>query len=322
MKSHDSRIQLFRVMVGMLIAASCSSCWIMTPKATSPVSIKGPGKILFSPDSSKLAFFWQEYWTDMSMNQELVKRKVHIYWCDTKSPGKRKRIKLGTQGKEARTWGHSVPGDFLFSPDGNHIAVGYCRMISLIELKTGKKKEIIKKGETPSVGFKWVNEHELAYGRISEQGTWGYYVYNVPEGKKRFVDTDRNISYPQQRGGPLYATAIEWVNRYQGDKLNKELDKQDATGEVLTRAFFRIPIPSWVGMRESTARRPATFCALRVGDDGKVQAIVPLIEARARFSTWTVSPDGHWFATLVNDVLLGPKLKLHEIDIPLNGGNE
>ena len=172
------------------------------------------------------------------------------------------------------------------------------------------------------MGFKWLNEHELAYGRISQQGRWGYYVYNVAEGKKRFVDTDRNISYPQQRGGPLYTSPIEWVNRYQSDRLNKELAKQDATGEARRRDFFRIPIPSWVGMRESTARRPARFCAVRVDDDGKVQAIVPLIEARKHFSCWTVSPDGRWFATVGNDVLLGPKLKLHEIDIPLNGGNE
>ncbi|MCF7955763.1 MAG: hypothetical protein K9M75_08180 [Phycisphaerae bacterium] len=304
---------------GLILTVYCSGCRVISQSIAEPTPGKSSGMVCFSEDSSKVVFIWQEYWCDISMNQNLMKRNEYLYWCDVRNVGKLKHVKVGSQGKEAARWGYSVVSSFSSSPNAKYAAVEFQGKLSMVDLETGKTMKLPLEGRIDVKGYIWLNDREIAYGRWYEDEAWRYLVYNVEQDRKKIVPVKEAFWYPQERQGPRnLLPSIAWVDREQGDRLRENAQKQGFFHGAKHLSFFKAPIASWVGMREILPTHKEQFYALKIGGSDEILKKVRIGNLVTHVNTFAISPDGRWFATVENSFLTGPKVRVYEINIPVN----
>ena len=123
-------------------------------------SIGNPEKILFSPDSSKIAFMWSENFYKFAIipvDTPLLKKEIYVYLCNTTKHQERRSVKVDTLGQEKVY----DPLDIRFSPDSRYLAVFTSSRLSIIDSETNKLWRLAEGQEVTS--FQWLGNSQIGY---------------------------------------------------------------------------------------------------------------------------------------------------------------
>jgi len=123
-------------------------------------SIGNPEKILFSPDSSKIAFMWSENFYKFALipiDTPLLKKEIYVYLCNTTKHHELRSFKVDTleQGKVYDSL------DIRFSPDSSYLAVFTSSRLSIIDSETNKLWRLAEGQEVTS--FQWLGNSQIGY---------------------------------------------------------------------------------------------------------------------------------------------------------------
>lgn len=119
-----------------------------------------PEKILFSPDSSKIAFMWSENFYKFALipiDTPLLKKEIYVYLCNTTKHQERRSFKVDTleQGKVYDSL------DIRFSLDSSYLAVFTSSRLSIIDSETNKLWRLAEGQEVTS--FQWLGNSQIGY---------------------------------------------------------------------------------------------------------------------------------------------------------------
>ena len=203
MKSTRKSQLMNRVMIIPIVKGKCYMCayllatiFIFSNSATAFFKNSVPGQIYFSPDSSKIAFLWFEQWFIPFGNNDIYKRYVHVYWCNTTDTENHKSVKVDTIGKEYAGY-VSIPTDLTFSPDSRHLVIFTPNHLSLIDLDTKKLSRLCKSEESVT-SFQWLGNEML-----------GYATFSPSEDKSSLTFWKQNINDNQDNRERIYCEEVE-----------------------------------------------------------------------------------------------------------------
>ena len=146
-----------------IILVASAAVFLVCTSATAFFRSSVPGEIYFSPDSSRIAFFWLEQWS-IPMG-DIYRRKAYVYWCNTNDTDTRESIELDTIGKEYSGY-VSIPTDLKFSPDSRHMVLLTPNHLSLINLDIQKLSRLCSTNETVT-SFQWLDNEIVGYATLS-----------------------------------------------------------------------------------------------------------------------------------------------------------
>ena len=119
--------------------------------------------IAFAPDSSIVAYVWQDSLSEFAVDGRAWLSSYHLYWITASAPSKRKHVLVDSAVGYSRAYGGFGPVALKFSPDSRHAAVVVGDHLTVVDLGSAKSWRI-NKGNEAVTSFQWLSAHELGYG--------------------------------------------------------------------------------------------------------------------------------------------------------------
>ncbi len=155
-------------------------------------------QISFSPDGEKIALLFEKY-----VSPYFEERKIEIHWCRAANPEQFEKVKIDDIGEEYKGY-VTVPTDFRFSPDSQHVAVFTPYHLSVVNLNTKKLVRLNREKERVT-SFQWLNKDEIGlvvHEIISdEQATKTFWRQNISKGPGTRKKIFQDVSKPELRHG-------------------------------------------------------------------------------------------------------------------------
>ena len=310
---NDMQKKSLIIAVSICLMFSASSCYILIPNTTYPVPKHSSGMVKFSPDNTKIAFVWSEYWTDMSMNQNIVKEEKYLFWCDVDNINRKRSIKIDSL--ENTGYGGPTPQKFLFSPDSQNILFISQNRLSCVNLETKKLTYFSETNENIHI-YGWVNNNEIEFGRKLTNTFWHV---NIAEPTKRA----KILSLPDKFGESLDDSRRwglgnyppYWLSSSKTENLKIKFKTHFGTDNM---SLFKMPFPNWIGAQVWMGGGRKTtiyYWAVKTDEKGNVLKVLPLFPRPKTSGLWDFSSDGKLAVTFKSS----KNLKLHNIDISKYG---
>lgn len=205
-------------------------------------SIGNPEKILFSPDSFKIAFMWSENFYKFALipiDTPLLKKEIYVYLCNTTKHQKRRSFKVDTleQGNLYDAL------DIRFSPDSRYLAVFTSSHLSIVDSETNKLWRLAEGQGVTS--FQWLGNSQIGYCVFQsaqddsshfERVFWEQNITNKSE-KRSLIYKESPVKYKEYHGvlheswSPQGKYVIFLTNSHQRDSLFNLLNISE--GKVL-----------------------------------------------------------------------------------------
>jgi hypothetical protein len=203
-----------------------------------------PEKIVFSPDSSKIAFIWSENFDKfalMLVDTPILRRDIFVYWCNVTDIGTKKSVKVDTFGEEYSGYSR-VPLDLKFSPDARYLAVFTANYLSLIDLKS-KKLSRLSNDKEMVTSFQWLDKDQIGYcvRTIGEDANlpyerifWQQNITNEPKSRSKIYQESEEKSpillyWPLEHWSPKGRYVVFLCKPYRDDSCFRLLDVKEGT---------------------------------------------------------------------------------------------
>lgn len=292
------------VLFGML---GLSSCYILVPDATYPLPHESSGIIKFSPDSRTIAFIWSRYWTDMSMNQNVVKEEKYFNWCSVDNIRKQHSMKIDSLNHVgfATVNRHT----FLFSPDSENVLFIAGQRLCCLNLNS-EELILLSNPDEQVQTYGWKNSTCVEYGRLLNNSFWEVNIHQPSDRKPiegmTCTVVDNLLLVASDSYLPPY-----WYQPNQQKVSQPVLQSRLGEGSY---SFFKLRFPHWIGVQVHNLRDTANYAVKLFDQDNVIQTVLLFRDASG---LWDVSPDGRYVVTFEG---FSPRnLLLNEIELSQYG---
>jgi len=131
--------------------------------------------VIFSPDNSRIAFFWEKMESAPLIEAPIDKWELRLYWCDITNINDKKYIIIDTKGRE---YNRKKVGqlNMQFSPNAEYIAICYEHHLIVVNLSNS---ECFNISSDYTTSYRWVENNVLVY--VENTRLWRHEIFENPE---------------------------------------------------------------------------------------------------------------------------------------------